>query len=56
MIETIMHLFGFCGDHHQHINIIMILNEFLNTNFCWCYIKNKALNLFYYNEDNKSKI
>jgi hypothetical protein len=45
MIEILQHLLGTCPDHHAHANVIMMLNEFLNTNFCWCYIKNKALNL-----------
>lgn len=52
MIEMIQHMLGICPDHHAHFNLILFLNETFRLNFCWCYIKNKALKLIRYENTN----
>jgi len=47
MLEFLFHTIGICGDHHNHINLILIFNEMLNNNFCWCYIKDKINKIKY---------
>jgi len=41
MIDVLLHSLGICSDHHSHINVILVINELLHNNFCWCYIKEK---------------
>jgi len=41
MLEFLQHLIGVCPEHHNYINLILIINEMLNNNFCWCYVKDK---------------
>lgn len=41
MLETMLHLIGICPDHHYHANLILLLTEWTNLNFCWCIIKMK---------------
>lgn len=49
MIDALLHIIGFCPDHHNHVNIIMFINELMKTNYCWCWVKHKIskINLFF---------
>lgn len=48
MIDFLAHMLGLCGDHHAHPNIILFINEFMNSNYCWCYIKLKIKSIIGY--------
>lgn len=45
MIDILLHLIGVCPDHHSHGNLILLLTEWTNFNFCWCMIKMKIESL-----------
>jgi hypothetical protein len=48
MIDFLAHMLGICPDSTQHVNLLMIINEFLNSNYCWCYIKLKIKSIIGY--------
>jgi hypothetical protein len=41
VIQIISHFFGFCPDHHSHLNMLAFMGEIFNQNICWCYLKMK---------------
>jgi len=44
--HIIGHVIGFCPDHHNHLNLFVLIGDLFNQNICWCYIKAKYNSLF----------
>lgn len=46
IFHFIGHLIGFCPDHHNHLNLIVLIGDVFNQNICWCYLKSKYYSVF----------